>query len=75
MCVFVFSRCCGVGLNYLSIVHMDGRVETVLSEETDFTMVAGKMEVVGFIEQGFNVYFPIIIVIVALLAYFHACSR
>ncbi|KJE88755.1 hypothetical protein CAOG_00345 [Capsaspora owczarzaki ATCC 30864] len=62
-------------LNFLSMSHLDGHVVSTISQETAFTQIMGHMDVVGFIQDGFNVYFPIFIVLIAVLAWFHACGR
>jgi hypothetical protein len=64
-----------LGLNYLSVVHMDGRLSDTVSEETSFTRNFGHVKLISALEDGFNVYYPIAMVVVVTLTYFRACGR
>lgn len=64
-------------LNFLSLIHLDthvtGRSDLV---ETSFTVVMGRrLDLLPFIESGFNIYYPIIVAILCLATYFHLGSR
>lgn len=43
--------------------------------ETSYTQVMGHMDVITLISDGFNVYFPIGILLIAVLTYFRIGAR
>ncbi|KAL0892402.1 hypothetical protein ABMA27_015521 [Loxostege sticticalis] len=65
-------------LNFLSLVHMDARFRGDQKEkivETAYTRIMGHMEVLGIIAGGFNIYFPMLVVLLCLATYFSLGSR
>lgn len=58
-------------LNFLGLTHLDSHItkdsDTV---ETAYTKFMGHMDVISFISDGFNVYFPIAIVVLCFLTFF-----
>ena len=53
-----------LSLNFLSLIHMDTRFNNNL--QTAFNSIMGSFEVIPFIAQGFNVYYPILIALIGL---------
>ena len=62
-------------LNFLSLIHMDSHIITSNSDETSYTKVMGHMDVVSIVQDGFNVYFPILLIVLTLATYFSLGSR
>lgn len=62
-------------LNFLSLVHMDSHVLGEDRPETSYTRVMGHMDVVSIISDYFNIYFPILLIILTLATYFSLGSR
>ncbi|VDM17361.1 unnamed protein product [Hydatigera taeniaeformis] len=77
-------------VNFLCLAHLDSHVlsssvatttdenSTVTAKiyhETAFTKFMGHLDVVPFIANGFNVYFPIIVVLLCLVTFFSLGSR
>ncbi|XP_064604856.1 G-protein coupled receptor-associated protein LMBRD2-like [Liolophura sinensis] len=62
-------------LNFLGLIHLDSHVIHEHLEETSYTQIMGHMDVVSFISDGFNVYFPIAIVLLCIFTYFSLGSR
>ncbi|XP_034824985.1 LMBR1 domain-containing protein 2 homolog isoform X1 [Maniola hyperantus] len=62
-------------LNFLSLVHMDSHVITERVMETFYTQIMGHMDVLGIIAEGFNIYFPMLVVILCLATYLSLGSR
>lgn len=63
-------------LNFLGLIHLDSHVIQEASvEETDYTKIMGHMDVISFISDGFNIYFPILIVLLCIATYFNLCGR
>jgi len=62
-------------LNFLSIIHMDTHVISSFNSSTSYTKVMGHMDVVSIVQDGFNVYFPILLVVLTLATYFSLGSR
>ncbi|KAF6018807.1 LMBRD2 [Bugula neritina] len=63
-------------LNFLSLIQLDSHVtkdNRVL--ETEYTKIMGHMDVISFIANGFNVYFPIAIVLLCCATIFKLGSR
>jgi LMBR1-like membrane protein len=54
-------------LNFLSMMHMDSTVIKQHIVETFYTSVMGHMEVLGIISNGFNIYFPMLMVNLILI--------
>ncbi|XP_071811243.1 G-protein coupled receptor-associated protein LMBRD2-like isoform X2 [Apostichopus japonicus] len=60
-------------LNFLSLIHLDTRTDEL---ETAYTGVMGRhLDLLPFIQSGFNVYYPIIVAVLCLATYFHLGSR
>eukprot|EP00127_Corallochytrium_limacisporum_P006722 Clim_evm11s234 gene=Clim_evmTU11s234 len=59
-------------LNFLTMSHMDG---VTIDEEPAFVQILGHLKVVGFIESGFNVYYPMFVLVVAAITYFNLFGR
>ncbi|KAG8202034.1 hypothetical protein JTE90_010403 [Oedothorax gibbosus] len=63
-------------LNFLGLIHLDSHVTKNSNiEETSYTKIMGHMDVIPFIADGFNIYFPILTFFVCLATYFNVCSR
>ncbi|CAB4016816.1 LMBR1 domain-containing 2-like, partial [Paramuricea clavata] len=63
-------------LNFLSVIHLDSHITGVLDlEDTAFTSIMGHMDVLSFIANGFNIYYPMSIVLVCMATYFSLGSR
>ncbi|KAF2367984.1 LMBR1-like membrane protein [Trinorchestia longiramus] len=62
-------------LNFLSLIHMDSHVISIRTQETHYTQIMGHMDVIGIISDGFNVYFPMMIVALCLATYYSLGSR
>lgn len=62
-------------LNFLSLMHMDSHIIKEPILETGFTQVMGHMDILPFISNGFNVYFPMTILLFCICTYFGLGSR
>ncbi|XP_049865696.1 LMBR1 domain-containing protein 2 homolog isoform X2 [Pectinophora gossypiella] len=62
-------------LNFLSLVHMDSHVIKERVQETFYTQVMGHMDVLGIIAEGFNIYFPMLVVLLCAATYLSLGSR
>uniref|UniRef100_A0A2S2NWC4 LMBR1 domain-containing protein 2 n=2 Tax=Schizaphis graminum TaxID=13262 RepID=A0A2S2NWC4_SCHGA len=62
-------------LNFLGLIHMDSHVIKSRILETDYTQIMGHMDVITIISDGFNVYFPTLILAVCLATYFNIGTR
>lgn len=70
-------------LNYLAMLHLDKSISQVVpntdnsinSTQTSFTYIMGHLELLNFISNGFNVYYPIFILVVCISTYFSIGSR
>ncbi|XP_071548396.1 LMBR1 domain-containing protein 2 homolog [Panulirus ornatus] len=62
-------------LNFLSLIHMDSHVIKIRTEETHYTQIMGHMDVIKIISEGFNIYFPMMIVALCLATYYSLGSR
>ncbi|XP_041359946.1 G-protein coupled receptor-associated protein LMBRD2-like [Gigantopelta aegis] len=63
-------------LNFLGLIHLDSHVTSVNNQvETSYTQIMGHMDVISFIANGFNIYFPILIVLLCFCTYFSLGSR
>ncbi|XP_023029127.2 LMBR1 domain-containing protein 2 homolog [Leptinotarsa decemlineata] len=62
-------------LNFLGLIHMDSHVIKSRVMETSYTRVMGHMDVIGIISHGFNIYFPMAILVFCLATYFSLGSR
>jgi len=62
-------------LNFLSLIHLDSHVIATWDQETAYTRVMGHMDVVSIISNVFNIYFPILLLLLTLATYFSLGSR
>lgn len=62
-------------LNFLSLIHMDSHVIKERVMETSYTQIMGHMDVLGIIAEGFNIYFPMLVVLLCLATYLSLGSR
>ncbi|KAF5274003.1 hypothetical protein FQA39_LY01118 [Lamprigera yunnana] len=62
-------------LNFLGLIHMDSHIIKKQMFETDYTQIMGHMDVIAIISDGFNVYFPIAILVFCLATYFSIGAR
>jgi len=63
-------------LNFLSLIHMDSHViPSYPMLPTAYTRVMGHMDVVSIVQDYFNIYFPILLLILTLATYFSIGSR
>ncbi|XP_072940519.1 LMBR1 domain-containing protein 2 homolog isoform X2 [Epargyreus clarus] len=62
-------------LNFLSLIHMDSHVIKERIMETYYTQIMGHMDVLGIIAEGFNIYFPMLVVLLCLATYLSLGSR
>ena len=73
-CRLTYAIC----LNFLAMIHMDGHVTgrtgTEISE-TYFTKFMGHMDLLSFIAKGFNLYYPMIVLLVCICTYFSIGNR
>lgn len=63
-------------LNFLGLIHLDSHViQGYNLQETSYTKIMGHMDVISIISDGFNIYFPILIVLLCICTYFSLGSR
>lgn len=62
-------------LNFLGMIHMDSHIIKTPFLETAYTQIMGHMDVVSIISDGFNIYFPMLMVLICLSSYFSLGSR
>ncbi|XP_053602977.1 LMBR1 domain-containing protein 2 homolog isoform X2 [Plodia interpunctella] len=62
-------------LNFLSLIHMDSHIIKERIMETYYTQIMGHMDVLGIIAEGFNIYFPMLVVVLCLATWFSLGSR
>ncbi|CAH1775347.1 unnamed protein product [Owenia fusiformis] len=63
-------------LNFLGLIHLDTHVtKDIDTVETQYTKIMGHMDVISFISNGFNIYFPIAIVVLCFATYFSLGTR
>ncbi|KAL4235670.1 LMBR1 domain-containing protein 2 [Mactra antiquata] len=63
-------------LNFLGLIHLDSHVTHSENKiETAYTKIMGHMDVIPIISDGFNIYFPIMIVLLCICTYFSLGSR
>ena len=54
---------------------MDSHVFPSFSSATSYTRVMGHMDVVSIVQDGFNIYFPTLLLVLTLATYFSLGSR
>lgn len=62
-------------LNFLGLIHMDSHIIKMRILETYYTQVMGHMDVLGIIADGFNIYFPMVMLAFCLATWFSIGSR
>lgn len=62
-------------LNFLGLIHMDSHIIKSRVLETHYTQVMGHMDVLSIISDGFNIYFPMIMLAICLATWFSLGSR
>lgn len=62
-------------LNFLGLIHMDSHIIKKRILETYYTQVMGHMDVIGIISDGFNIYFPMVMLAFCLATWFSLGSR
>ncbi|OQV19608.1 LMBR1 domain-containing protein 2 [Hypsibius exemplaris] len=62
-------------LNFLSLIHMDSHIIKTRTAETAFTRIMGHLDVLPIISEGFNIYFPMLILVLCLATYFRLGTR
>ncbi|PVD23083.1 hypothetical protein C0Q70_16345 [Pomacea canaliculata] len=63
-------------LNFLGLIHLDSHITHAYNiVETSYTKIMGHMDVISIISDGFNIYFPILIVLLCICTYFSLGSR
>lgn len=62
-------------LNFLGLIHMDSHIIKKRVFETYYTQVMGHMDVIGIISDGFNIYFPMVMLAFCLATWFSLGSR
>ncbi|KAG1656278.1 LMBR1 domain-containing protein 2 [Nymphon striatum] len=63
-------------LNYLGLVHLDSHItKDNHIVETSYTQIMGHMDVISIVSDGFNIYFPIAIVLLSIATYFSLGNR
>lgn len=62
-------------LNFLGLIHMDSHIIKTRILETHYTQVMGHMDVLGIISNGFNIYFPMVMLAICLATWFSLGSR
>ncbi|KAK9890599.1 hypothetical protein WA026_011964 [Henosepilachna vigintioctopunctata] len=62
-------------LNFLGLIHMDSHIIKEQIMETHYTQIMGHMEYISIIADGFNIYFPMAIILFCLCTYFSVGSR
>ncbi|XP_058117788.1 LMBR1 domain-containing protein 2 homolog [Anopheles ziemanni] len=62
-------------LNFLGMIHMDSHIITDVQLETHYTQIMGHMDVIGIISNGFNIYFPMVMLAFCLATWFSLGSR
>lgn len=62
-------------LNFLGLIHMDSHIIEKRVMETYYTQIMGHMDVLGIISDGFNIYFPMVMLGFCLATWFSVGSR
>lgn len=61
-------------LNFLGLIHMDSHIIKSRIMETQYTQIMGHMDVINIISNGFNIYFPMVMLIFSVTTYFNVGS-
>lgn len=62
-------------LNFLGLIHMDSHIIKQRISETHYTQIMGHMDVLGIISDGFNIYFPMVMLAFCLATWYSLGSR
>uniref|UniRef100_A0A8D8RSA0 LMBR1 domain-containing protein 2 homolog n=1 Tax=Cacopsylla melanoneura TaxID=428564 RepID=A0A8D8RSA0_9HEMI len=62
-------------LNFLGMIHLDSHIIQNHALETYYTQVMGHMDVISIISDGFNIYFPMLMLLLCLATYFSVGSK
>jgi len=64
-------------LNFLGLIHLDTPLDTPNNTQvqTSYTQIMGHLELITFISEGFNVYFPIMVLVLCVATYFKVAQR
>lgn len=62
-------------LNFLGLIHMDSHIIKKRISETYYTQIMGHMDVLGIISDGFNIYFPMVMLAFCLATWYSLGSR
>lgn len=62
-------------LNFLGLMHMDSHIIKTRVMETFYTQIMGHMDVLGIIANGFNIYFPMVMLAFCAATWFSLGSR
>ncbi|XP_065215486.1 LMBR1 domain-containing protein 2 homolog [Planococcus citri] len=62
-------------LNFLGLIHMDSHIIKKRILETQYTQIMGHMDVISIISNGFNIYFPMVMIIISTATYFNIGSH
>lgn len=62
-------------LNFLGLMHMDSHIIKQRVMETWYTQIMGHMDVLGIIANGFNIYFPMVMLAFCAATWFSLGSR
>ncbi|XP_063720091.1 G-protein coupled receptor-associated protein LMBRD2-like [Symsagittifera roscoffensis] len=63
-------------LNFLGVTHMDNSISNDATQQPcSFTEVMGHLSIVYFISDGFNIYFPLVLIVLCLATLFNLGSH
>ncbi|XP_076814972.1 G-protein coupled receptor-associated protein LMBRD2-like isoform X2 [Clavelina lepadiformis] len=62
-------------LNFLGMIHLDTHITGDTGVETSYTKIMGHLDVISFISDGFNIYFPILVCVLCIATYFNLGQR
>lgn len=62
-------------LNFLGLIHMDSHIIKTRIMETWYTQIMGHMDVLGIIANGFNIYFPMVMLAICAATWFSLGSK
>nr|XP_039254494.1 G-protein coupled receptor-associated protein LMBRD2-like [Styela clava] len=62
-------------LNFLGLIHLDTHISSFTNIETSYTQIMGHLDVIPIISNGFNIYFPMLVVLLCIVTYFSLGHR
>lgn len=62
-------------LNFLGLIHMDSAVSEQNRIQTSYTSIMGTRNLLSFISHGFNIYYPMVILLLCFATYYNLGSR